>query len=62
MKDTTETIINVLQEILDYARLGKKLSDLPDCNTCGKRLRCEYLPDWGHTTRPNCPLWVTGGE
>ena len=34
-----------------------RVSRLPDCNTCGKQITCEYAPAWGETTRINCPLW-----
>lgn len=35
-----------------------RMAELPDCNDCAKKRDCEYLPEWGATTRVNCPLWV----
>lgn len=34
------------------------VSKLPDCNNCGKRIDCQYLPRLGEYARINCPLWV----
>ena len=36
-----------------YSRIGP----LPDCNNCGRKKDCLFLPGWGQNTRINCPLW-----
>ena len=28
-----------------------------DCNDCGSRRTCQYVPRLGDTVRINCPLW-----
>lgn len=33
----------------------KNISTLPDCNTCGNKHSCEYVPRVGAYTRINCP-------
>ena len=33
------------------------ISKLNDCNNCGKRRECEYVPRLGEVSRINCPLW-----
>jgi len=52
-KDT----IQALYSILDYAGLGIAVSKLNDCNNCGARRNCKYVPEWGGPVRFNCPLW-----
>lgn len=34
------------------------ISKLPDCNTCLKQNRCEFVPRWGEYCRINCPAWL----
>lgn len=38
----------------------ERVSALHDCNDCGKKADCPYLPDWGGCSRINCPLWEQG--
>ena len=33
------------------------MQEMHNCNDCGIRKRCEYLPDVGTPVRWNCPLW-----
>ena len=35
----------------------ERVKSCKDCNSCGKRYDCEYVPRLGETTRINCPLW-----
>lgn len=35
----------------------ERMSKLPDCNTCGKKLACKYCPDYGEPVRVNCFAW-----
>lgn len=49
----------MLRKIADYAVLGQKISNLPNCHDCKKAAKrsCEYRPIWGDPVRYNCPLW-----
>lgn len=40
-----------------YKVHSERVSELPNCNDCGKALSCEYKPRWGAPARINCPLW-----
>ena len=40
-----------------YKVHSERVSELPNCNDCGKVLSCEYKPRWGAPARINCPLW-----
>ncbi len=52
-------LISYLFAMLDYARLGMKVSTYNSCNTCrGRDEGCKYRPEWGDSVRWNCPLWV----
>ena len=35
----------------------ERVSNMPNCNTCGKKISCEYVPRLGDDVRFNCPLW-----
>lgn len=50
-------LIHGIYSILDYASLGLKVSKLNNCNNCGARRNCKYVPEWGGHLRFNCPLW-----
>lgn len=47
----------IICETCGYKFHSEAVSKLPDCNTCGKRRSCEYVPRLGAYTRPNCPHW-----
>ncbi len=55
-------------DLLSYAanaiRYYQRVSSCNDCNNCAgsKDKSCQYLPDWGDTTRINCPLWHSKKE
>ena len=55
-EDREETI-RILFSILDYARLGYKVSTYDSCNNCADK-ECKYRPEWGDSVRWNCPLWT----
>lgn len=57
-----EDLIRLIISICDYARLGYNVSTYNDCNNCGKRMSCEYMPKLGQITRINCPLWREAEE
>ena len=39
------------------SRLDDAISQKGNCNDCGKRKDCEYLPQWGEQVRMNCSLY-----
>lgn len=40
-----------------YMFCSKDLLSRGNCNECGNRENCDYLPRPGETVRANCPLW-----
>ena len=50
-------IVRVLHRIADAVQIMSQLSQKPNCNDCGKKKECEYVPKWGDPVRINCPLW-----
>ena len=53
----TADALEKLQAELDrYRSHHKRLSALPDCNTCNSK-DCTYRPNIGAFTRIKCPLW-----
>lgn len=48
--------VNSLQIFAD------NISKLPNCNTCLKQNRCEFMPRWGEYCRINCPAWLGAPE
>lgn len=53
IKDLTACLFT----LLDYARLGMKVSTYNSCNNC-RAEECKYRPEWGDSVRWNCPLWT----
>lgn len=51
----------LLHHIADAIRLADKISKQHNCNDCGNKTTCKYVPPWGGDVRFNCPLW-SGGE
>ena len=47
----------VLSHAADLIALGESVMNLPNCNECGKKRECKYVPDWGSPVRFNCPLF-----
>ena len=47
-------ILNRLINAIDYM---ERIDSLPDCNNCGNKMNCEFVPNYGGNTRINCPLW-----
>ena len=43
-----------------YKRHSDSISQLPDCNTCGKKAKgnCEFMPRCGDWVRINCAFWT----
>jgi hypothetical protein len=46
-----------LCESCSFKHYADQLAPLPNCNDCGNRDTCEYVPKPGEFTRINCPLW-----
>ena len=43
--------------ILDALRAYRNIVDSGDCNRCGKKKVCEYVPKAGQLVRYNCPFY-----
>lgn len=56
----TDKIKEDLCAVCHYKHAHAEMAAANDCNTCGKRRECEYLPKWGSLARINCPLWRAG--
>lgn len=54
-----DRMIHDLYHIADCLGVYKRYAALPDCNNCGAKDRCKYVPGPGENTRINCPHWVT---
>lgn len=52
-----EDFARLLISAADHIRHSINVSSYNNCNNCGIKLKCEYLPEWGKMTRINCPLW-----
>lgn len=59
---SSETLARTLIYLGDCVRLAESIRTQPCCNSCGKLKTCEYRPEWGESTRINCPLWEKEGE
>ena len=57
-----EDFARLLISAADYIRHSIDVSSYNNCNNCGAKLNCKYLPEWGAMTRINCPLWVDKQE
>lgn len=40
-----------------YKIHSERVAAQNDCNDCGKKRTCQYVPPVGTFTRINCPLW-----
>ena len=55
---------NAIEELIadrdKYKRHSDSISQLPDCNTCGKKAKgnCEFMPAYGDWVRINCAFWT----
>lgn len=50
-------IADNLAYVADALKTLDEIMHLPDCNECGKKWECKYVPDWGSPVRFNCPLF-----
>lgn len=44
-------------ETCSFKKHSTLVAELNDCNNCGAKEVCEYVPQPGQFTRINCPLW-----
>ena len=54
---TNEELAKALYTVADCVMYYHRISQLNDCNNCGKKLNCEHLPEWGDNVRINCFAW-----
>ena len=55
---TVSELLNALcDKIKSAVNIADLIATLTNCNNCGKRESCEYIPTEGDTVRLNCPLW-----
>lgn len=50
-------IRNALFKLIDALNYMDQICNLHDCNDCGIKNECQYLPKLGDAVRINCPLW-----
>ena len=56
MSRLDETIADVAY-ILDCLRALRNIYDTGDCNECGIKKTCKYIPKPGKMVRYNCPFY-----
>lgn len=49
--------IGIVAYILDTLIAYRNITALGNCNDCGKKKDCEYLPQCGEQVRYNCPFF-----
>lgn len=59
LHDAADAIEELIAERDKYKRHSDSISELPDCNTCGKKIigDCEFMPAYGDWVRINCVFW-----
>lgn len=59
-KKAADAIETLTAERDKYKRHSDSISQLPDCNNCGKKAKgnCEFMPAYGDWARINCAFWV----
>ncbi len=53
-----EDFASLLISAAEHIRHSIKVSSYDNCNNCGAKMNCKYLPEWGAMVRINCLLWV----
>jgi hypothetical protein len=55
-----DTIEELTAERDKYKSHSNFISQLPDCNNCGKKAKgnCEFMPAYGDWVRINCAFWI----
>ena len=57
-----DDVIGDVAYILDTLMVYRNIDDSGDCNRCGKKKTCEYVPKPGQLVRYNCPFYEQEGE
>jgi hypothetical protein len=50
-------ISRILRYVAGCVDYTERITKLPDCNTCGDKKNCPYVPACGDNARINCPFW-----
>ena len=50
-------IRKVLLYVADCLAFVSEMGEMHNCNDCGIKNQCEYVPKPGQKVRWNCPLW-----
>ncbi len=58
--DKLDNLISDIGYLYDCLRALRNIWELNDCNKCGKKRECEYVPKPGQIVRYNCPLFEEG--
>jgi len=61
MNRIDDAISNVAY-ILDTLIAYKRIMELGDCNNCGERKTCQYVPQLGEQVRYNCLFYKKENE
>ena len=56
-EDKSDGVRSALYMLIDMIDYYNRISKLRNCNDCGSRKVCKYIPKPGEHTRINCPLW-----
>jgi hypothetical protein len=58
--EAADAIEELIADRDKYKRHSDSISQLPDCNTCGKKAKgnCEFMPRCGDWVRINCAFWT----
>jgi hypothetical protein len=58
LSEAADAIEELSAKVDSLQIFADNISKLPDCNTCLKQNRCEFVPRWGEYCRINCPAWL----
>ena len=56
-KDERMRLRQTLLYLADCLAAVNDMTEMHNCNDCGKKLDCPYVPIPGTPVRWNCPLW-----
>ena len=49
--------IKFSSKVVSYLELLKEIMDSGDCNICGKKNNCAFVPEYGKLVRFNCAFY-----
>ena len=58
LDDTISDVAYILDTLMAY----RDVVDSGDCNRCGKKETCKYIPKAGQLVRYNCPFYKQEDE